>query len=472
MQAPKHNPFSPQLSKADHVMNTSKRAGVIAAIVAAVAIPMLVANRSGDNASANDRDDTVSAAAPDTERELADTVTNGTFTLPDGSYAMVGYGTVLVADGDEITPHFVTPSTCTPGEPFDNELDVDHASDDGGQILLDVVGSTTDYRLRPLLAVPECNGDGDESASLTAIDEVFSTHYPFFNERDIDWKTAMTEVRNAVDNGSSVPDSLAAFMLELGDGHTTLQDLDIDVEPTDFGVEGVTDTSALGQLIDTELDDTLAQLQLVNTDVTGNVAWGTFAERPDVGYLFIGSFLGDGNPVDDRTALATALESAVASFDTVERLVIDMRFNTGGFEDLAAIASGHFTTEPVDAYQKWAYAEPDPVVQTVTIEPQAQYFDGAVTILTSPITASAAETFVLAMRPVAEAVVVGTPSFGEFSDAIDWALPDGTEFTISMEVYTDLDGNNFEAVGIPVDVAAPFDESIQVALGLWPEADE
>lgn len=451
-------------------MNTAKRAGVVTAIVAAVAVPLIVANRSSDGASATDRDDTVRATAPEADRELADTVTNATFTLPDGSYAMVGYGTVLVVDGDEVTSHYVTPSTCTPGDPFDNELDVDHATDDGGQIVLDVVGSTTEYRLRPLLDAPVC--DSDASESLTAIDEVFSAHYPFFDERDIDWSTAMGDIRTAVEKRSiSVPDALAAFMLDLGDGHTTLADLDIDVDTADFGVNGVTDIDALNRLIDTELDTTLARLETVNTDVTGNVAWGTFAERPDVGYLLIASFLGSGDAMAERAALDAAVSEAVGSFDTVDRLAIDMRFNNGGFEDLAAITSGYFTAEPVDAYNKWPYAEPDPVVQTVTIEPQSRHFDGQVAILTSPITASAAETFVLVMRPVTDAAIVGNPSFGEFSDAIDWELPDGTEFTMSMEVYTDLDGNNFEAIGIPVDVAAPFDESVDAALARWPQRD-
>ena len=456
--------------KRQTVKNT-KRAGLITAIAAAIAVPMFIASQSDDEVSATERDDTVSATAPDTDREVAATVTNGTFTLPDGAYAMVGYGTVLVADGDEITPHYVTRSTCTPGDPFDNDLDVDHATDDGDQVLIDVVGSTTDYRLRPLLEAPTC--DSDASASVTAIDEVFSTHYPFFDERDVDWPTEIRAIRSSVDDGSTtLRESLAAFMLGLGDGHTTLPDLDVSVDPADFGVDGITSVDDLARLVDSELDATLTRLETVNTDPTGNVAWGTFTDRTDVGYLFIGGFLGDGDPVADRAVIIAALDDAVASFDTVDRLVVDMRFNAGGFEDLAATTAGYFATEPTDAYRKWPYGEPDPVVQTVIIEPQSKRFDGEVTILTSPITASAAEAFVLAMRPVADATVLGTPSFGEFSDAIDWTLPDGTEFTMSMEVYTDLDDNNFEAVGIPVDVAAPFDESIDAVLDLWPAKDE
>ena len=68
------------------------------------------------------------------------------------------------------------------------------------------------------------------------------------------------------------------------------------------------------------------------------------------------------------------------------------------------------------------------------------------------------------MVEVADAAVIGNPSFGEFSDAIDWVLPNGTEFTLSMENYTDLTGTNHEATGIPVDIPAPFDQAIDTAI--------
>ena len=90
--------------------------------------------------------------------------------------------------------------------------------------------------------------------------------------------------------------------------------------------------------------------------------------------------------------------------------------------------------------------------------------NGEVVVLTSPLTASAAEAFLLAITEVTDATVVGGRSFGEFSDAIDWTLPDGTELTLSMETYTTLDGENYEAVGVPVDVPASLTSTVDVAL--------
>ena len=70
----------------------------------------------------------------------------------------------------------------------------------------------------------------------------------------------------------------------------------------------------------------------------------------------------------------------------------------------------------------------------------------------------------MAMAEAADATLVGNPTAGEFSDAIDWVLPDGTEFTLSMENYTDLDCTNHEVSGIPVDIEMPFDQAFQAAM--------
>ncbi len=85
-------------------------------------------------------------------------------------------------------------------------------------------------------------------------------------------------------------------------------------------------------------------------------------------------------------------------------------------------------------------------------------------VLTSPITASAVEAFTVSMNEVADAMIVGNRSFGEFSDAIDWVLPNRTEFTMSMEVYTDLHGTEYEAAGVPVDLETRFDEGLDAVI--------
>ncbi len=383
-------------------------------------------------------------------------VVDGMVTLPDGWFEMAGYGTVLHVDGDDVVPYYVTTSTCTMGDTEDNEFPVDSAEAVDGILVVDLVGTTTVNRLLPLSSGVECDSDPDDA--LVALDELFATHYPFFDERGLDWNDQMDRIRTVAAAGDeALAAEVEAFVQRLGDGHTTFGG-DVDVDPADFGVDGVTTIEQVNQLYADEAAATFAAIDDLDFDPAVSVGWGTLAE--DVGYLVVTDFL-----ADDHEAFDAALSGAVAALDErFDRLVVDMRFNPGGYGDLAVLTAGHFTDEPTPAYRKWAYAEPDPFVQTIEIEPAGEHFDGRIAVLTSPVTASAAEEFLLAIRAVADPILVGAPSFGAFSDAIDWVLPDGTELTLSMEVYTDLDGVSYEGTGIPVDVAAPFDETVEAAL--------
>lgn len=439
-------------------------------IVAASLSAALLAAACGDDTSTTAGDQpatdgpSVSITNVAVDRDTLDSATDAIISLPDGWFEMAGYGTVLRVDGNDITSHYVTASTCVTADTFDNELPVDHADDDGGVITIDLVGPTTDYRLLPLAGPLAC--DRDEADTLTALDEVFTTHYPFFDQRDFDWPNAMAEVRTAVAGGGPVEEVFAELLVELGDGHTTFEGLDIDPDFDAFDLPGITTLDELETAVGAEFDRVLASVDDITADETGSVAWGRL--DGDTGYLIMVAFEGisgeEGDPVADLAALRAALDQAIADLGDVDRLVVDMRFNVGGYEDLAAVAAGYFVDEPTPAYRKWAYAQPEPFVQTIVIEPEAVFFDGRVAVVTSPITASAAEAFTLAMTEVADAAVIGNPSFGEFSDAIDWTLPNGTEFTLSMENYTDLAGTNHEATGIPVDVPAPFDQAIDAAV--------
>lgn len=437
-------------------------------LIAAGLATTLLAGACGENTesatSTRPSIDDTSASVTNTaaDRDLLAPVTDGSIRLPNGWFEMTGYGQVLHVDGDRITPHYVTTSTCVVGDGFDNNLDVDHATDDG-VITVDLVGPTTDYRLLPLTGPVAC--ESDQSQTVIALDELFASHYPFFEQRGTDWPSELAAIRAAVDTDPErFADALQAFMLRLGDGHTTLDGLDIDPDIGAFGLDGPSTLDDLEAAIGEEFDRTLASVEDLTTDRTGSVAWGQI--DADTGYLIMVAFegiSGDDDPAADRSALRDALDEAVTDLAHNDRLVIDMRFNGGGYEDLAVLAAGYFVDQPAPAYRKWAHAQPDAFVQTVEVDPQGASYEGSVAVVTSPITASAAEVFTLAMVEVADADVVGSPSFGEFSDAIDWVLPDGTEFTLSMENYTDLAGTNHEGTGIPVDVSAPLDGSIHAA---------
>lgn len=290
-------------------------------------------------------------------------------------------------------------------------------------------------------------GDATEAASSGPVDIDDSSVSVSANE------TSRSTFEPVTDDTISLPDGW-------------FEGLDIDPDIDAFGLSGITTLDEVEAAVGAEFDRVLASVDDITADETGSVASGRV--DADTGYLIMVAFEGisgtEGDAVADLAALRAALDQAIADLDSVDRLLVDMRFNGGGYEDLASVAAGYFVDEPTPGYRKWAHAQPDPFVQTVVIEPEAAFFDGRVAVVTSSITASAAEAFTLAMTEVADAAVIGNPSFGEFSDAIDWTLPDRAEFTLSMENYTDLDGINHEATGVPIDVPAPFDQAIDAAI--------
>jgi carboxyl-terminal processing protease len=53
------------------------------------------------------------------------------------------------------------------------------------------------------------------------------------------------------------------------------------------------------------------------------------------------------------------------------------------------------------------------------------------------------------MRVLPNVMQVGTATRGALSDRLTKVLPDGSDFSLSNEVYLDPDGKLYEAVGIP-----------------------
>lgn len=76
-------------------------------------------------------------------------------------------------------------------------------------------------------------------------------------------------------------------------------------------------------------------------------------------------------------------------------------------------------------------------------------FEKPIVLLTSGMTASAAEIFTLMMRELPNVTLIGEPTSGEFSDIFSGILPNSWDFGLSNERYTATDGAVYEKVGIP-----------------------
>ncbi|MFI6599243.1 S41 family peptidase [Nonomuraea sp. NPDC050536] len=158
----------------------------------------------------------------------------------------------------------------------------------------------------------------------------------------------------------------------------------------------------------------------------------TYADLPNgLGYLRVAGFYGytDGKDFHypaDRRALTKALDAIITPERAPRGLIIDVRFNPGGFDALALQLASRLTDKPYVAYRKRARNDPhDPTrftsPQPITVTPtRAHRYTGPIALLTSGTTNSAGETFTQALmeRP-GEVTRIGQDTQGVFSDVME-----------------------------------------------------
>lgn len=339
---------------------------------------------------------------------------------------------------------------------------------DAGQLRLDV-----DEIANPIFAIkldglPDMCLDEDPGSLVENFDafaDIFAQNYVSFDVFDVDWSTRIADLRPSLVDETD-PAMLSQAMLAaidgLDDGHIYLnlagqfhaaqKDPDWVTRVSDF--QTVTDGYVTGGLtISPEaylrhgwLTDDLAYISLSGMD-----PYRGFGQR------FSEVAVGHLGPLSEI-------------YSTAKGLVVDIRWNQGGSDRVSLSYAELFATEPTPFATKRTQISPETFTDPFPITLSARRaFDQPVVLLTSQLTVSAAETFTLAMRELPKVTVLGEPTSGAFSDMMTRELPNGWTFTLSHQVYLDLDGMNHEGVGAPPDIEHPvnvqaFDNGTDTAL--------
>jgi carboxyl-terminal processing protease len=133
-------------------------------------------------------------------------------------------------------------------------------------------------------------------------------------------------------------------------------------------------------------------------------------------------------------------------------VIIDLRFNGGGYETVALKLLSYFVDEPkhvlsVKAKKGNGFTKE----QEYILKPSKDKYAGQVFLLTSKRTASAAEIFALGARAYPKIKSYGSETNGIFSEILWKKLPNGWEFSLSNEIYSDSLGHEYEIIGVPVN---------------------
>lgn len=303
-------------------------------------------------------------------------------------------------------------------------------------------------------------------------------HYALFDLKKVDWRAAYEQYRPLI-QADTLPESLfhtlATLLRPLRDGHVRLNtpvgNFEAGALPALYKrlgqeLEAAEDTrdvlSYLAELRES-LREVIREDYLQGSGQQGGnrlFEWGRL--NAETGYLAIRAMAGQsgsiGAPAQDLESVDIHMAEVLSSLADTSRLVIDLRGNGGGYDGVALRLASYFIDRKRLAFTKAARVG-DRVTgeQRITVQPNpAGVYKGDMVLLTSELTASAAEIFVLALLQRPGLTLVGEPTQGILSDTLERHLPNGWFMTLSNEIYRSFDGEHYEDCGIPPHVRMPF----------------
>ncbi len=353
-------------------------------------------------------------------------------------------------------------------------------------------GGIVNYVFKPATtADTTCTTSRKDKGSLEENFEIFwqtfRDNYAFFKERNVNWDNVYRHYSPLV-KGISTDAELAAILREIvgsiKDDHIRLE---IPIPKPEQPAIAKKKTSRSKNEILTDLEKNyLISSKSYNN---GIIRWGILKDNV-TGYIAItdmnnfASYAPElsNDPAkfnaqyekikDSKTPLQQfddelqgvdqIMKVILADFAKTTPIVIDLRFNGGGYETVALKLLSYFIQEPkpvlsIQAKASNGFTPP----QNYVLKPDSNGANKKVYLLTSHSTASAAEIFALAAMSYKNIVKIGSPTAGIFSEILWKELPNGWEFSLSNEVYRNAKGKSFEGTGIPVqyEMGYPSDRS-------------
>ena len=182
--------------------------------------------------------------------------------------------------------------------------------------------------------------------------------------------------------------------------------------------------------------------------------YGTFAEKPNAGYIYIKSFKNNSGVGPDLTQdWVKKIDGIVKKLQkNTDFIVLDIRNNSGGSIFNMHHIAGYFVSTEKD-YIKVStkngpgYNDFSPPLP-FTIKPADTQYTKPIVLLTSTQTISAAEWFTLALRTQKHVIHAGETTCGAFSARVDHPIINGWYYTLSVQKVTNINGVCLEGTGI------------------------
>lgn len=289
----------------------------------------------------------------------------------------------------------------------------------------------------------------------------FHHRYPFFELRGVDWARQYEKFRPAVTKSTSEDElfGILCQMLDpLNDGHVELmipatknrKKRRFNPEPKPRFWKEFSSPGEIKKLFKTT-EKSLAENgfgPLGNTE-----AWMLkYARSQRFGYIRILEFEGV-----KKKKLVAALDRIAGDFSDLSGLIIDIRDNPGGDDDVVLAIANRLCDHKRVAFHRKTKIGPGAndykPLRTWHIKPEGKaQFTGPVALLTCDSVCSGAEVFALAMRQLPNVTIIGDFTNGIFSYQLEKKLPNGWRYCLSYQEYYSADMVCYEAKGVPADI--------------------
>lgn len=198
-------------------------------------------------------------------------------------------------------------------------------------------------------------------------------------------------------------------------------------------------------------------------------------EDPASNYGFNDARLLDGNIgyvrfdnfSEPDAAFATA-SAALKFVENAEGLIIDLRYNNGGYNALGQFIASHlFTNEEDRLITSYYYNEGGKRIESghwvLAGVPGRRRPDMPVHVLTSSVTFSAAEWLAHSLQKMERAKVVGTQTAGGGHAIERFPLEDSWFIQVPIGEIRGPTGEEFEGVGVTPDLAVPSRHALKIS---------
>jgi len=306
----------------------------------------------------------------------------------------------------------------------------------------------------------------DPRHNLTVFCEILDKNYASFREKNVDWQQQCKIYQSKV--SATTPDSvLFQYMREM---LTPLNDAHVSLKSKSLGksfsaTRHSTSVEEFDAVPKKERKPLFKKMTATTLEANGfdklrhlGPAFRcetlfSYANNGKIGYLrFFRSF--SHLYLMNGLFLNHQLNTIFKTFEGLESVIIDVRFNIGGDDGFSQKIISRFIEKERVVYFK--QTRKNGVFQTlkaITVKPKRkQFFDGSLVLLTNDRTVSAADVLALMAYSLPQATIIGTPSNGSYSDLMSRRLPNGWKLTLSNQRYLALDSTNFEGKGTPIDI--------------------